>query len=245
MKLVDVSRTFKKICGKNFEYLRYLIAAITANMIYPKYRFSEFGALWREDKGFMEYYRKYVSYRNYRSFDRKYTLDQLMKLTPDIKGDTAECGVFEGASSWLICKNIAGAGKTHHIFDSFEGLSTPSTADGDHWGKGDFALCEEKCRKNLNEFSFVKYHKAWIPEGFHEVADKKFSFVHIDVDLYQPTLESVAFFYPRLDKGGIMLFDDYGFCSCPGAKKAIDEYFHEKSEKIIMLTTGQAFMCKV
>jgi hypothetical protein len=244
MKPVDVARKFRKIFGKNFEYPRYLAASILTSILYPKYTFSEFGTIWREDKGFMEYYRKFVSCRNYRSFDRRYTLNQLAKLTLVIKGDTAECGVFEGASSYLICKNIIGVGKTHHIFDSFEGLSTPSTSDGTHWMKGDFGSCEERCRKNLREFSFIKYHKGWIPETFCEVEDKQFSFVHVDVDLYQPTLETVAFFYPRLNKGSIMLFDDYGFSACPGAKKAIDEFFDNKSEEIIMLTTGQAFTVK-
>jgi hypothetical protein len=68
--------------------------------------------------------------------------------------------------------------------------------------------------------------------------------VHIDVDLYQPTLDSIRFFYPRLAPGGIILCDDYGYSSCPGAKGAFDEYMKDRPEKIIHAPTGQAFIIK-
>ena len=100
------------------------------------------------------------------------------------------------------------------------------------------------CRNNLSQFNFVKYYKGWIPDRFSEVQMLTFSFVHIDVDLYQPTLDSIAFFYERLNKGGIMICDDYGFITCPGAKKAMDDFFRDKTEPVIMLTTGQAFIIK-
>jgi hypothetical protein len=60
--------------------------------------------------------------------------------------------------------------------------------------------------------------------------------------LYQPTFASVSFFYPRMNSGGLMLFDDYGFATCPGARRAIDEFFADKPEPIIDLPTGQAFV---
>jgi hypothetical protein len=47
--------------------------------------------------------------------------------------------------------------------------------------------------------------------------------VHIDVDLYQPYVDSIEFFYPRLLDGGVMVFDDYGSAGFMGARKAVDE----------------------
>ena len=47
-----------------------------------------------------------------------------------------------------------------------------------------------------------------------------YRFVHLDVDLYQPTRDSFDYFYPRLIKGGIIVCDDYNW---PGARKAIEE----------------------
>jgi len=38
--------------------------------------------------------------------------------------------------------------------------------------------------------------------------DKTFLFVHVDVDLYEPTRDSIAFFYPRMNLGAVSLCDD-------------------------------------
>ena len=85
-----------------------------------------------------------------------------------------------------------------------------------------------------------------IPDRFPDVADREFRFVHIDVDLYEPTLDSLAFFYPRLVTGGILLCDDYGFTTCPGARRAFDEMVHEWGlGGVIELPTGQGFVVKV
>ena len=49
--------------------------------------------------------------------------------------------------------------------------------------------------KNLNQFpQRYQLFKGWIPDRFDEIALKKFCLVHIDVDLYQPTLDSLNFF---------------------------------------------------
>ena len=68
--------------------------------------------------------------------------------------------------------------------------------------------------------------------------------MHIDVDLHQPTYDSLEFFYKRTTPGGIVLCDDYGSIHCPGAKKAMDTFFRDKPEEIIALSTGQAFIVK-
>jgi O-methyltransferase len=42
-----------------------------------------------------------------------------------------------------------------------------------------------------------------------------------------------------------MVFDDYGFLTCPGAKKAVDEFFSDKREYPCYLPTGQAIVTKL
>lgn len=225
--------------------LRYYAMERLANMFNPHFHFTEYGQVWRDDKKFEEYYVGFEG-DNYHSLDRKYTVDQFLKLIKNIPGDTVECGSFTGGTSYLICKSIAccGQSKQHHIFDSFEGLSKPAKEDGVYWKQGDLTTSEDVCRSNLSEFDFVHYYKGWIPDRFQEVKDLRFSFVHIDVDLYQPTHDSIDFFYNRMNKGGVLICDDYGFYSCEGAKKAMDNFFNGKPESIIMLTTGQSFIIK-
>ena len=225
--------------------LKYYAIARLGNMFNSKFHFTEYGQVWRDDAAFEKYYYNLVG-DEYHSIDRKFTVNQFLQLPKNVDGDTAECGAYKGATSYLICAFIQQHAqfKTHHIFDSFERLNKPNKEDGDYWKEGNLTTSEETCRSNLSQFDFVKYYKGWIPERFSDVQALTFSFVHIDVDLYQPTLDSISFFYERLNKGGIMICDDYGFSTCPGAKKAMDEFFMNKAEPVLMLTTGQAFIIK-
>jgi O-methyltransferase len=223
---------------------RYRIAETLTTAVYPKYKFSEFARLFLDDEEFIAYYRRFMDPGNWHSLDRKYTLDQLLKLTLEIEGDAAECGVYRGASSYLICRAIRPYGKCNHLFDSFQGLSAPTEMDGAYWRAGALRATEVEVRDNLREFGNFAIHAGWIPSRFEEVTARRFSFVHIDVDLYEPTLDSVTFFYERLTPGAIMLFDDYGFRTCPGAKLAVDEFLRERPELTVMLPTGQAFIVK-
>ena len=97
-----------------------------------------------------------------------------------------------------------------------------------------FASSEKEVKKVLNKFEFVEIFKGWIPERFNEVSSKKFNFIHIDVDLYKPTLDSIQFFFPRLEKNGIMICDDYNSTDFR-CKKAWDEYFLKKNDLSFIL----------
>lgn len=216
-----------------------------AKIIRPSYRFdwSSFG--WLRNDEFNRFLKSFSESDGFNSH-RRWTLKQLLRLTSSVPGHTAECGVYYGAGSYLICQANASMQplKIHHLFDSFEGLSAPSTAvDGGHWKTGDMKCSMESVQSRLIGYK-TRFHKGWIPTTFHDVIDEMFSFVHIDVDLFQPTKDSVEFFYPRMSAGGIMLFDDYGFDTCPGATKAIDEFFSDKAEKPVSLSSGGAFIIK-
>jgi hypothetical protein len=177
------------------------------------------------------------------TIDRKYALTQVLKLTDSVAGDTAECGVYFGSSSWFICNHFKGSGRMHHGFDSFEGLSQPAPVDGPYWRRGDLVAAEDAARRVMQPFS-ARLYPGWIPDRFFEVEGLSFAFVHIDVDLYTPTRDSMEFFYPRLSPGGIVLCDDYGFATCPGARQAMDEYMAVRPEPVIELPTGQGLVIK-
>ena len=174
---------------------------------------------------------------------RLYSLIQLVKKnlsTESNLGDFAECGCWKGHSSYIISSLIKGSEKkiNFHIFDSFEGLSVSSKEDDEFFKKTEeqkkfmtnhFRSSEVFLKQDvLEEFNFIKIYKGWIPSRFSEVSNLKFSFVHLDVDLYQPTLDSLEFFFPRLASGGIIVCDDYNSSQFPGAKNAWDQYFKDK-----------------
>lgn len=223
---------------------RYRAAEIAAGTIYPKFKFSEYGRLFLEDESFLNYYRRFMDPDNWHSLDRKYTLAQILKLAARLDGDMAECGTYKGASAFLLCQVLKGTDKRVHLFDSFQGLSAPGKWDGGYWVPGALSAPENELRQSLTEFDNYRVYRGWIPQRFREVEKLNFSLVHIDVDLYQPTRDSLEFFYPRIVSRGIILMDDYGFSTCPGAKRAADEFFADKAEPILMLTTGQALVIR-
>jgi hypothetical protein len=226
------------------EFDLYVAAEALCAAVYPTYKFSEYGRLFLEDEAFLAYYRSIMDPGNWHSLDRKYTLVQMLKLVGGIDGDIAECGTYKGASALLMCRALAGTTSLVHLFDSFEGLGEPLPVDGGYWQKGSLTTSEAALHRTLHGLDNYRVYKGWIPERFSEVADRAFRFVHIDVDLFEPTLASLEFFYPRLTSGGLVLLDDHGFASCPGAKRAADEFFANKLESIAMLPTGQAFAIK-
>ena len=163
-----------------------------------------------------------------------------------------ECGCWKGTSTYLVSsllKENNFRGK-FYVFDSFEGgLSKLSDEDfiksqsiinikKNKNIRENFASSEKEVKKVLNKFEFVEIFKGWIPERFNEVSSKKFNFIHIDVDLYKPTLDSIKFFFPRLEKNGIMICDDYNSTDFPGAKKAWDEYFSLKKDDLSFYFEG-------
>lgn len=187
-----------------------------------------------------------------RNLDRRFMLVQVAEAVRRLPGSTAECGVFRGIGSALVCRALDGtyaADDAHFAFDAFEGLPAPVEADqigGDDqwWTEGDLKSEEAGVAALLSPFSHAQIKAGWIPDRFSEVGDRRFRLIHIDVDLHDPTRDSIDFFFPRLVPGGMMLLDDHGIVSCPGARAAAEEYFAKTGDPIIELPTGQALIVK-
>jgi hypothetical protein len=214
------------------------------NAVVPDVRLSEYGRSVFTDAEFRTDYERFDR-DNYRSYDRKFALRELLKLTHRLPGDVAECGVYRGGSSYLMAKELArcAPAKRLHLFDSFAGLSTPGPLDGGHWRAGALVCALPEVRANLAEYAgLLDIHVGWIPDCFREAVDRSFCFVHIDVDLYEPTLASLEFFGPRLVSGGIIVCDDYGFDTCPGARRAVDEFAAARKIEVVHLPTGQGIL---
>lgn len=166
-----------------------------------------------------------------------------VKKTEKISGDIAEVGVYKGASAKLICE--AGGDKSIHLFDTFEGLPEISDKDdSERFHKGEYSVMLENVKNYLKSYPNVYFYKGIFPASADTAKNKNFSFVHLDVDLYQSTLDCLNFFYPRMSRGGAIISHDYP--GSKGVKKAIDEFFDDKPEIIIEPGgCGQCLILKV
>jgi len=221
---------------------RWAVAERLARTAHPDAILGEYGKSWPTDPEFVRALSKIRA--NDRQLDRLFTLDQLAYHAMRFEGNVAECGTYAGASAWFLCTRAAAAGRTVSLFDSWQGLSRPTGVDGSYWKEHDLSSPRTIAEQTLAGFDNVAFFAGWIPDRFPEVASESFAFVHVDVDLYQPTLDTLEFFYPRLSVGGVFLCDDYGFDTCPGARAAFDEYFARVGETVVHLPTGQGLVVR-
>lgn len=182
---------------------------------------------------------------------RCHVLLSLARQAAALRDTFVECGVYKGGTAMMLSRLILDNDlKTElHLFDTFAGMPE-SVPDADYHGKGCFSdVSFEEVRARINETcggsAIVHFHRGYIPDTFHDCGIDRISFAHVDVDIYKSVLDCSDFIYPRLPAGGIVVYDDYGFPSCPGARKAVDEFFAEKPEVPLVLPTGQALVFKI
>jgi len=178
--------------------------------------------------------------------DRAWVLYTLSRQAMAVSGAFVECGVYRGGTAVLMAKVLEQSGvavnKPLHLFDTFCGM--PQTTRGvDLHKAGDFADTNAAAvRARLPPRITCELHAGVIPQTFAALTDLQVAFAHIDLDIYRAVLDSCEFLYPRMTRGGFMVFDDYGFASCPGARSAVDEFFANKPENPLCLSTGQALV---
>ena len=199
--------------------------------------------LWDQDSAFKRIFNKI----DYTLVDhaRCYVLHQFAKQASALPGDLAEVGVYKGGTAKLLALTIAlRAKKTVHLFDTFAGMPPADAAvDCHHEGDlGDTSL--QAVQRHLRDCDNVRFYPGFFPDTAGPVENLRFCLVHVDADIYQSVKDSCTFFYSRLESGGIMVFDDYGFPSCPGARKAVDEFFASKPECPVYLPSGQCVVVR-
>ena len=160
----------------------------------------------------------------------------------NIKGNAAELGVFRGDFAKYI--NMAFPDKKLYLFDTFEGFNEKDTAIEE---QGNYS-------KNIHDFSDTNIElvlgkmenkenciikKGYFPETAHGLEDT-FAFVSIDVDLYEPIYNGLAYFYPRLECGGYIFIHDYNDGQkYTGVKEAVKKYCSENRIAYFPLSDNQ------
>ena len=70
----------------------------------------------------------------------------------------------------------------------------------------------------------LKVIKGWFPDSFKGLENRRWRFVHIDFDLYQPIKTALETLWEPLLPGGIVMVHDYGCSGFPAARAAVDEF---------------------
>jgi O-methyltransferase len=166
-------------------------------------------------------------------------IQNAVQATQKVPGEMAEVGVFRGGSAAVILN--ASHGRHLHLFDTFAGLPTA----GDYLKKGEYAGSREDVARNLAAYTDrISLHPGLFPEDTaHVVEGLRFSFVHLDMDLYGGTLGALRFFWPRMNPGGILVSHDYPLLS--GVVRAFQEFFSDQPACFMPLSGQQCMAVKI
>jgi hypothetical protein len=173
----------------------------------------------------------------------------LLKESAHLNGDIAECGVFQGATLVPITYMLHVFGDKRNIygFDSFEGFGPAAAVESANDSTGHIDLETEMFQRTSVSLIKNKLHltrtntrnlhliKGYFEQSLPECKDHAFSFVHLDCDLASSYITCLEFFYPRMNQGGFILFDEYLDPIYTAATEAIDNFFEDKPVKPIRI----------
>ena len=167
----------------------------------------------------------------------------------------AECGVYMGSCLVASAEIIRQYGLNAHIYglDSFEGLPHLSEMDRQHSSElvlekfrehgtifNDTSLGQVRADLDERDLSaYVTLVPGFFKDTLSTLPNGPYFFMNLDCDLYEGHLECLDFFYPRMEKGGIIFFDDYHSAHYPMAKEAIDKFMQGRSEKLFHIRYGK------
>lgn len=155
-----------------------------------------------------------------------------------IGGAFVECGVWRGGCAAIMAYwvNKAKSNRKIWLFDSFEGLPTPTAKDG---LKAMVPI--NKCEASLECVEFLLFSKlklareniyierGWfqdtLPRARERIGD--IAILRLDGDWYESTKCCLDNLYPNVIKGGYIIIDDYDCWE--GSKNAVDEFLTERN----------------
>ena len=85
-----------------------------------------------------------------------------------------------------------------------------------------------------------------IPNTFNgENEPETVSWLHIDLNSSSPTLDTLNYFWEKIDKGGIILLDDYAQPAYVDTKETVDKWLIDKKDSnFIQMPTSQGIIFK-
>lgn len=206
-------------------------------------------APWLEDESFIKVYNSIINNTLVDQY-RCYELWHLAQQATKISGDFIEIGVWKGGTGALVAKQIQQLGNQKiYLCDNFHGCVKSTNNDSTYRG-GEHADCSQEEVQNL--LNKLDINNATILSGiFPEETsylippDTKFSFCHIDVDMYQSAKDITDYIWNKMSIGDMIIHDDYGIPLVDGITICVNEQMQKSDRIIIHNINGHAVIVKI
>jgi O-methyltransferase len=180
---------------------------------------------------------------------RCWELWHLLGQVGGVDGDVLEVGTWRGGTGALLGRRAADLGLAAEIVlcDTFTGVVKAGAEDRNYRG-GEHADTAVPVVQDL--LRRLDLHNVRILQGIFPdetagaVADRAFRFCHIDVDAYRSARDILAWVWPRLAVGGVVVFDDFGFPSTAGIAQLVTEEQQRPDLVCVQNLNGHAVFVK-
>lgn len=189
--------------------------------------------------------------------ERIYSLIEAVKYVSinKIPGAIVECGVWKGGSMMAVAETLMRENDTTRdlfLYDTFEGMPEPGELDKTRKGEAASVLLAGDNDKEKNlvwaystletvvagmasvgyPLTQVHYVRGKVEDTIPGTVPGDIAILRLDTDWYESTRHELIHLFPLLNKGGVLILDDYGHWQ--GARKAVDEYFAEYKQPMLL-----------
>ena len=162
-----------------------------------------------------------------------------------------ECGVCDGLSTYYALTAAVNNNKYYraYLYDSWGAMRGADLLESEKKSAGSYAyLSMDNTKNNLKIFEndAIVFNRGYIPEVF-QVAQNPDSLVwlHIDLNSATPTAHALAYFWDKLESGGLILFDDYAHPGYQDTQEVVEKWSADRNGMLFHLPTGQALFIKI
>jgi hypothetical protein len=168
-----------------------------------------------------------------------------------LDGDFVECGVNTGMYAKAICEYVGfgSLDRTFYLFDTFKGIPPEqmSDAERERVTRHDalhYEDCYDLVRDNFAPYPNVTLVRGKVPDTLTEVQIDRVAYLSIDMNIAQPEVAALEFFWDRLVPGALVVLDDYGSFNCRVQYDAMNSLAERLDVSILTLPTGQGLIIR-
>ncbi len=236
---------FIRIAGLPFYYCS-LLCRTSYQIIIPANTYAP----WLKDRKFLRLFRKVK--RN--SLVNKYQCWELWKAMEQVgkvQGDILEVGVWRGSTSIIMGAKLKALGSSKQIYacDTFEGVAKAAGPNDNYYKGGEHSNTSlnmvEGLIKEQGLGNIVLLKGTFPDETGANIDRERFSFCHIDVDAYQSGRDVLEWLWDRLNPGGIVIFNDYGFPLTKGITHLVNEQYQKNDRLVMHNLNGNGIIIKI
>lgn len=163
-------------------------------------------------------------------------------------GDFVECGVNRGGLAMSIIEFTDFTkyrDRRFYLLDTYNGLVdrllTPVEIASGKRGGG-YEECYASVCETFSSIENAILIRGIVPDTLQQVHSDAIAFLSIDMNCEVPEIAAAEYFWGRIQSGGVIVLDDYGWAGHIRQKLAFDKFASERNVRVLSLPTGQGLI---